>query len=91
MPEETEKWISAAKLKSMSISIDTLTPEQVGAIRVPVLVSVGTKDPVAGDPHALAALIPGARAFDIPGRDHNLAVGDRSHREAVLAFLKERP
>ena len=31
------------------------------------------------------------RAFDSPGRDHNLAVGDRSHREAVLAFLKERP
>ena len=68
-----------------------LTPEQVGAIRVPVLVSVGTNDPVAGDPHALAALIPGARAFDIAGRDHNLAVGDRSHREAVLAFLEERP
>jgi adenosylhomocysteinase len=29
VPQETEKWISAAKLKSMSISIDTLTPEQV--------------------------------------------------------------
>ena len=72
-------------------SRQTLTPEQVGAIRVPVLVSVGTNDPVAGDPHALAALIPGARAFDIAGRDHNLAVGDRSHREAVLAFLEERP
>ena len=28
VPEETEKWISAAKLKSMSISIDELTPEQ---------------------------------------------------------------
>jgi adenosylhomocysteinase len=29
VPEETEKWISTAKLKSMSISIDKLTPEQV--------------------------------------------------------------
>lgn len=29
VPEETEKWISAAKLKSMSIAIDELTPEQV--------------------------------------------------------------
>ena len=29
VPEETEKWISAAKLKSMSISIDRLTPEQI--------------------------------------------------------------
>ena len=72
-------------------SRQTLTPGQVAAIRVPVLVSVGTRDPIAGDPHALAALIPGARAFDIPGRDHNLAVGDRTHREAVLAFLAELP
>jgi len=72
-------------------SRQTLTPGQVASLRVPVLVSVGTKDAVAGDPHALAALIPGARAFDIPGRDHNLAVGDRSHREAVLAFLAARP
>ncbi|MHB2168235.1 alpha/beta fold hydrolase [Alsobacter sp. R-9] len=72
-------------------SRQTLTPEQVGDIRVPVLVSVGTRDAVAGDPHALAALIPGAKAFDIAGRDHNLAVGDRTHREAVLAFLGQRP
>jgi len=58
---------------------------------VPVQVCVGTRDPIAGDPHALAALIPGAVAVDIPGRDHNLAVGDRTHKEAVLAFLDRRP
>ncbi len=72
-------------------SRQTLTPAQVGAIRMPVLISVGTNDGVAGDPHALAALMPNARAFDIEGRDHNLAVGDRSHKEAVLAFLDGRP
>jgi pimeloyl-ACP methyl ester carboxylesterase len=72
-------------------SRQTLTREQVGSIRLPVLVSVGTKDDVAGDPHALADLIPGAEAFAIPGRDHNLAVGDRTHKEAVLAFLARRP
>jgi pimeloyl-ACP methyl ester carboxylesterase len=72
-------------------SRQTLTPSQVSEIRVPVLVSVGTNDPVAGDPHRLAALIPGARAYDIEGRDHNLAVGDRGHKAAVLAFLEERP
>jgi pimeloyl-ACP methyl ester carboxylesterase len=72
-------------------SRQTLAPEQVGSIRLPVLVSVGTKDPVAGDPHALADLIPGAEAFDIPGRDHNLAVGDKTHKQAVLDFLKRRP
>lgn len=68
-------------------SRQTLTAEQVGRISVPTLVSVGTTDGVAGSGPELAALIPGARAFDIPGRDHNLAVGDRSHKQAVVEFL----
>jgi pimeloyl-ACP methyl ester carboxylesterase len=69
----------------------TLTREEVARIAVPVLVAVGTKDVVAGSAHALAALIPGARALDIPGRDHMLAVGDRVFKAAVLEFLSERP
>jgi pimeloyl-ACP methyl ester carboxylesterase len=68
-----------------------LTHDEARAIRVPVLIAVGTKDDVAGDPHAAAALIPGAKALDIPGRDHNLAVGDKVFKEGVLAFLNERP
>ena len=72
-------------------SRQALTPSQVGEIAIPVMVCVGTKDDVAGDPHTLAAMIPGARAVDIPGRDHNRAVGDKAYREAVLAFLAERP
>ncbi len=68
----------------------TLTPERVKTIEPPVLICVGTKDAVAGDPHALAAMIPGAKAFDIPGRDHNLAVGDKAYKQAVLDFLAER-
>jgi hypothetical protein len=55
------------------------------------LVSVGTADPIAGSAQALAALLPNGRALDIPGRDHNLAVGDRTHKQGVLAFLAERP
>jgi pimeloyl-ACP methyl ester carboxylesterase len=72
-------------------SRQTLTREEAAAIRVPVLVAVGTKDDVAGNPHEAAALIPGAKALDIPGRDHNLAVGDKVYKEGVLAFIKERP
>jgi len=72
-------------------SRQVLSREEVGRIRTPVLVSVGTNDPVAGSPHDLAALMPNARALDIPGRDHNLAVGDRTHKAGVLAFLGERP
>ena len=39
----------------------------------------------------IAALIPGARSLDIPGRDHMLAVGDRVFKTAVLEFLEQRP
>lgn len=69
----------------------TLTREEVGQIRAPVLVSVGTTDAIAGSPAPLAALMPNARALDIPNRDHNLAVGDRTHKAGVLEFLSERP
>jgi pimeloyl-ACP methyl ester carboxylesterase len=72
-------------------SRQTLTREEAAAIRVPVLVAVGTKDPIAGSAHELAALIPGAQALDIPGRDHMLAVGDKVFKAAVAKFLEQRP
>jgi len=72
-------------------SRQTLGRDELGRLTVPLLVAVGTKDPVAGSPHELAALIPGARALDIPNRDHMLAVGDRVFKAAVLDFLNHRP
>jgi pimeloyl-ACP methyl ester carboxylesterase len=72
-------------------SRQTLTEEEVGSIAAPTLIAVGTADTVAGSAQELAALMPRARALDIPGRDHNLAVGDKIHRQGVLAFLAERP
>jgi pimeloyl-ACP methyl ester carboxylesterase len=72
-------------------SRQVLTHDEAAAIRAPVLVAVGTRDDVAGSAHELAALIPGARALDIPNRDHMLAVGDRAYKAGVLAFLAERP
>lgn len=72
-------------------SRQTLAREEVARIAVPVLIAVGTHDRVAGSALALAALIPGARALDIPGRDHMLAVGDRVFKTAVLEFLAARP
>ncbi len=70
-------------------SRQTLTKDEVARISHPTLVSVGTRDPIAGSPHELADLLPRGQALDIPGRDHNLAVGDRVHKEGVLAFLAE--
>ncbi|MBV8440595.1 MAG: alpha/beta fold hydrolase [Hyphomicrobiales bacterium] len=71
-------------------SRQTLAPAAVGGIAAPTLIAVGTRDVVAGDPHKLAAMMPHAEALDIPGRDHNLAVGDRIYKEGVLAFLERR-
>jgi pimeloyl-ACP methyl ester carboxylesterase len=71
-------------------SRQTLSREQVAGIRVPVLVAVGTNDNVAGSAQDLAALIPGARALDIPDRDHMLAVGDKVFKAGVLDFLNQR-
>ena len=71
-------------------SRQTLTREDVGAIRAPVLIAVGTEDLVAGSAQALAALIPGARALDIPERDHMLAVGDKIYKAGVIDFLNQR-
>ncbi len=70
-------------------SRQTLSRDEVSRISMPALVSVGTRDPIAGSPHDLADLLPRGQALDIPGRDHNLAVGDRVHKEGVLAFLAE--
>jgi pimeloyl-ACP methyl ester carboxylesterase len=68
-----------------------LTEEELQAIRVPLLVAAGTNDPLARDYRDLANLIPGAQVLEIPGRDHQLAVGDKVHRQGVLDFLRGRP
>jgi pimeloyl-ACP methyl ester carboxylesterase len=68
----------------------TLSPAECRQISAPTIVCVGINDPIAGDPHGLAALFPDGQAFDIAGRDHNLAVGDRTHREAVISFFNTR-
>ena len=72
-------------------SRQSLPRADAARIAAPVLIAVGTRDDIAGSPHDLAAVIPGSRAVDIPGRDHMLSVGDRVYKEAVLEFLRTRP
>ena len=72
-------------------SRQSLTRAGVASIRTPTMIAVGTRDPIAGDPRQLAALMANAEVLDIPGRDHNLAVGDRTYKAGVLAFLERRP
>ena len=72
-------------------SRQTLSRSELAQIEVPVLVSVGTLDTVAGSGPGLAALMPDARALDLEGKDHSTAVGAKAHRDGVLAFLAAQP
>lgn len=67
-------------------SRDLLSASQMARVDAPALIAVGTKDDIAGSPQELAALMPHAKAIDIPGRDHMLAVGDKVFKQAVLEF-----
>ena len=73
----------------ISTSRQELTPSEVARIEQPTLIGVGTTDEIAGDPQALAELMPNAEVFAIKGRDHMLAVGDRSFKARVLEFLDD--
>jgi pimeloyl-ACP methyl ester carboxylesterase len=69
----------------------SLTPADAARITQPTLVAVGERDAIAGDPSTLVALLPRAEALLIPGRDHNLAVGDKAFKAGALEFLARRP
>lgn len=67
-----------------------MTREEAAAIRVPVLIAVGSKDEIAGSAAALGCIIPGADVLDIPNRDHMRAVGDKVYKAGVIDFLSRR-
>ncbi|MBX3596451.1 MAG: alpha/beta hydrolase [Rhizobiaceae bacterium] len=75
----------------IATSRELLTESDMARITQPTLIAVGTKDDIAGSPDELAALMPNAVAFEIEGRDHMLAVGDKSFKERVLEFLSKYP
>jgi pimeloyl-ACP methyl ester carboxylesterase len=67
-----------------------MTKEEAAAIKVPVLIAVGTADEIAGSAAALGKVIPGSEVLDIPNRDHMRAVGDKVYKTGVLDFLSQR-
>lgn len=75
----------------MRSSRDKVTADQLAAVKVPVLVAVGTDDAIGGSGAELAAIIPGAEFLEIVGRDHMKSVGDLSYKKGVLNFLSRRP
>jgi pimeloyl-ACP methyl ester carboxylesterase len=71
-------------------SRELMSAEEAARIAVPVLIAVGTRDEVAGSPHALGDVIPGSDVLDIPDRDHMRAVGDKVYKAGVADFLSRR-
>ena len=65
-----------------------ITAEMVATISNEVLVAVGEDDVIAGPAEDLAKLMPRARAFKIPKRDHMKAVGDKTFKAEVVGFFR---
>ena len=84
---KSDRMALAACVRSMRVPIEE---GLLRAIKAPTLIAVGTRDHNVGSPHALAHLIAGSRVLAIQDRDHMSAVGDRGHKEGVLAFLDEQ-
>lgn len=59
----------------------------VSKLAVETLVVAGARDDLAGDPHELAALIPGAKAVSLPGCDHFSAIPHALFKASVFDFL----
>jgi pimeloyl-ACP methyl ester carboxylesterase len=78
-------------LKALAALIDAertlFDPARLGAVRMPVLIVVGSNDNAIGDPLPLPKMIPGARLVTLDGRDHMTAPGDARFKKVVLDFL----
>ena len=72
----------------IATSRELLSEDEMSRITQPTLIAVGTRDDIGGSASELAALMPNAAAFDIEGRDHMLAVGDKTFKARVIAFLR---
>jgi pimeloyl-ACP methyl ester carboxylesterase len=77
----------AALAACMVSSREPMAVADIGRITTPILVAVGEDDDMAGDPRALADLLPNAEAFVIPRRNHMLATGDAKFKAEALRFL----
>ncbi|MBG52576.1 MAG: alpha/beta hydrolase [Alphaproteobacteria bacterium] len=62
-------------------------PEDLMLIKANTLVVAGQRDDLAGDPAALASLIPGAKSELIPGADHMYLLTNGAFKGTVIDFL----
>jgi pimeloyl-ACP methyl ester carboxylesterase len=75
----------AACSRGASAPIDAA---MLARLRMPVLVVVGARDGLAGNPEPLVSAIPGARSVILPGCDHFSAIPHALFKAAVFDFLE---
>src|SRR5258708_2451499 len=82
-------------LKALAALIDAerspFDPAKLAAVRIPVLIVIGTNDDAIGDPKPLAKMIPGARLVMLEGRDHMTAPADQRFKDVVIEFFGAAP
>jgi pimeloyl-ACP methyl ester carboxylesterase len=62
--------------------------DRLAGLAMPVLVVAGSRDQLAGDPQALADVIPGAKSVTLPGCDHFSAIPHALYKSAVFDFYE---
>ncbi len=65
----------------------TLNPSDLSHVSIPVLIVVGDKDDLVGDPQPLADAIPDSELVVLKDRDHLTAVADAEYKRVVKRFL----
>ena len=65
-----------------------LTADDLALLQAPTLVVAGSRDEMAGDPQALADVIPGAKSVTLPACDHFSAIPHALFKAAVFDFLE---
>ena len=68
-----------------------LDNDEFAAVKLPVLIVIGTKDTTVGSAEPIQKMIPGSRLVTLEGRDHLNAPGDRHYKEVVLEFFRSAP
>jgi pimeloyl-ACP methyl ester carboxylesterase len=77
----------------MASNREDFTADRIAAakIRVPVMIAIGTKDVLVGNPKLLNESIPGSKLVMLEGQDHLSAPADKRYKEAALDFFKSAP
>jgi pimeloyl-ACP methyl ester carboxylesterase len=67
--------------------LDPIDRADLEKIDAEMLIAVGTRDDVTGDPYELSAAISDSRVLQLEGKDHMSAVGDRVWKTEILDFF----